>query len=481
MLNINSIITKLKEPDYKAILLKLQEAKAEKFQILLESYRESSISDDDIQQKLGISSNAFYVLKSRLYEKIQEQLLDQSVGPKTDVLRKIITIPKLLYNSQPEISIAILSKLEKDLIKHDMPQELTSVYAALKKLHLHTDKYYEYSQKYNKHMAFTLALDKAEGMLTDFSRYLGDYMASRDPDILEYFPILKNEMESLVRLYDSHHLKVSGLIMNVSIALFLPLDEIVSDDDPVEDALRELEQILESYPSDGKYQFLQNAVNFLFFEYYHKLGIGKKADQYFGSVNMSLPSFLFFNHLTYCSKFLISKLERYVQLDLAASLHEECVTDLAEFEGDANDIPNYSNCIIYKATAAYYNQDYEDASKYLSDLLNEVSFKNHVHADIEVKLFLILTYSLQNKYDLAWNLLRSVTRKLKELNKDGGYENSIAFANMLKAQDNQSGGLNEKIAKQASNFKLLNECPNKLLSYIRLDEAFIELLSKPIK
>lgn len=481
MLNIKSIIVKLKEPDYKAILLKLQEAKADKFQTLLENYRESSLSDDEIQEKLSISSNAFYVLKSRLYEKIQEQLLDQSVGPKTDVLRKIITIPKLLYNSQPEISIAILSKLEKDLIVHDMPQELTSVYAALKKLHLHTDKYYEYSQKYNKHMAFTLALDKAESMLTDFSRHLGDYRASRDPQILEYFPILKNEMASLVRLYDSHHLKVAQLIMNVSIALFLPLEEVVIDDDPVEDALRELEQILESYPSDGKYQYLQSAVNFLFFEYYHKLGIGKKADQYFGSVNMSLPSFLFFNHLTYCSKFLISKIERYVQLDIAGNLLEESHTDLSEFEADPNDIPNYVNFMIYKAAAAYYNGDYEDASKHLTNILNEVSFKNHVHADMEIKLFLILAYSLQNKYDLAWNLLRSVTRKLKELNKSGGYENSIAFANMLKAQDNQSGGLNEKISKQASSFKLLNECPNKMLSYISLDEAFIDLLSKPIK
>jgi len=481
MLNIKSIITKLKEPDYQAILLKLQEGKAEKFQTLLENYRESSMSDDKIQGELGISSNAFYVLKSRLYEKIQEQLLDQSVGPKTDVLRKIITIPKLLYNSQPEISIAILSKLEKDLLEHDMPQELTTVYAALKKLHLHTDKYYEYSQKYNKHMAFTLALDKAEGMLTDFSKYLGDYMASRDPGILEYFPVLKNEMASLVRLYDSHHLKVSQLIMNVSIALFLPLEELVINDDPVEDALRELEQTLESHPSDGKYQYLQNAVNFLFFEYYHKLGIGKKADQYFGSVNMSLPSFLFFNHLTYCSKFLISKIERYVQLDNAANLHEESVTDLSGFEGDSNDIPNYVNFMIYKAASAYYIEDYENASKYLSNLLNEVSFKNHVHADMEVKLFLILTYSLQNKYDLAWNLLRSVTRKLKELNKTGSYENSITFANMLKAQDNQSGGLNEKIVKQAGNFKLLNECPNKMLSYIRLDDTFVELLSKPIK
>jgi hypothetical protein len=74
-----------------------------------------------------------------------------------------------------------------------------------------------------------------------------------------------------------------------------------------------------------------------------------------------------------------------------------------------------------------------------------------------------------------------VTRKLKELNKSGGYENSIAFVNMLKAQDQQSGGLNEKISKQVNSFKLLNECPNKMLSYLKLDEAFIKLLSKPIK
>ena len=269
--------------------------------------------------------------------------------------------------------------------------------------------------------------------------------------------------------------------MNVSIALFLPLGDEVLNDEPVEDALRELEPILESYPADGKYQYLQSALNFLFFEYYHKLGLCKKAGQYFASVNTSLPSFLFFNHLTYCSRFLISKIERYIQMDLTVDLQEECQKNLAEYEPEMNDIPNYVNYVIYQAASAYYSKDYKTASKHLSGLLNDVSFKNHLHADIEVKLFLILNYSLENKYDLAWNLLRSVTRKLKEVNKSGEYDNGLAFTNMLKAQNNQPGGPNKKISKQAKNFKLLNECPNKMLSYIKLDEAFIELLSRPMK
>ena len=481
MLQIKSVITKLKEPEYRALSNKLTDAKAEKFLVLLDRYREGALSDGEIQSELDISSNAFYVLKSRLYEKIQELLLDQSVGPKTNILRKIITIPKLLHDSPPEISIAILCKLEKDLIDNDMPQELTSVYSALHKLHLHTEKYYEYSQKYNKHVAFTLALDKAEGLLTDFSKYLGDYMASRDTQLLPYFGVLKREMTSLARLYDSHHLKVAQHIMNVSIALFLPMEEEVINDEPIEDALKELEKILDSYPADGNYHYLQNVLNFLFFEYYHKLGLGKKAGQYFGLVNATLPSFLLFNHLTYCSNFLISKLERYIQMDLTESLYEESLTDLQDYEGDLNDVPNYVNLVIYCAASSYYQQDYNSASKHLSGLLNDISFKNHLHAEFEVKLFLILTYSLENKYDLAWNLLRSVTRKLKEVNKSGGYENGLAFANMLRAQDNQSGGINDKIVKQSTNFKLLNECPNKMLSYINLDEPFIELLSKPIK
>ena len=481
MLQIKSIITKLQEPKYQGLSQKLLEAKAEKFHTLLIRYRESSLSDEELQAELDISSNAFYVLKSRLYEKIQEYLVDQSVGPKTDILRKIITIPKLLYNSPPEISIAILRKLEKDLIDNDMPQELTAVYAALRKLHLHTDKYYEYSQKYNKHVAYNLALDKAEGMITDFSKHLGDYLASQDSAILDYFTVLKKEMANLVRLYDSHHLKVSYHIMNVSIALFLPLEEEIINDDPIEDALREVEQILDSFPTDGNYPYLQNAVSFLFFEYYHRLGLTKKAGQYFGLVNMNLPSFLNYNHLTYCSKFLMSKIERYIQMDITDNLYEECATELGEYAPDKNDIPNYVNCVKYKAVSAYYYQKYNEASRHLTDVLNDLSFKNHVHAEIEIKLLLVLTYSLENKYDLAWNLLRSVTRKLKEINGAGDYENGIAFANMLKAQDHQSGGINEKIVKHVKNFNLHNTCPNRMLQYINLNDAFIEKLSKPVK
>ncbi|HIO73298.1 MAG TPA: hypothetical protein EYN38_09380, partial [Flavobacteriales bacterium] len=385
MLNIKSVIQQLSEEEFKGIAEKLKSGKADKFYTLLNYYRTNNIPDDVIIQKLDVTSNAFYVLKSRLFEKIQEHLLDKQVGPKTDILRKLVTIPSLLFETQPDISIAILKKLEKDLLENDMPYELTTVYSALKKLHLHSDKYYEYTQLYNKHVAYTLSLDKAEDLVADFIINLGNYYGSRDEMLLEVFTLIKKEMSNLSRLYESHHLQVFKHIVDASTAIFLPLEDTLINDDPIEDILDSANKIISQYPKDSKYQYMVNVIDYLYFEYYNNLGLHKQADQYFGLLNVRMPSFLYYTHFCVSSKFLISKVERYLRLNIEDQLVEENEKSFEKHNSDKQDVPNYVNYVIYVAASKYYADKAADASKLLSNLLNDISFKNHVHFEIEIK------------------------------------------------------------------------------------------------
>ena len=74
MIKLKEVIIQLNDDNYEEIENNLIKNKADRFLFLLRSYKHSKISDNEIKIKLGVSSNSFYVLKSRLYDKIQENL-----------------------------------------------------------------------------------------------------------------------------------------------------------------------------------------------------------------------------------------------------------------------------------------------------------------------------------------------------------------------------------------------------------------------
>jgi hypothetical protein len=472
----------MKEDSFAALSAQLKETKADKFHTLLIHFKENLLSDEEIAQKLKVNSNAYYTLKSRLYNKIQEFLTSNLSGPKADLLKSVANIPNLIFDTPRDTAMAVLDKLEKDLVEYDMPYELTNVYNALKKLHIHSPKYYEYSQLYNKHVAYTIALDKAEDLIANFSKILGEYYTSRNKSLLEVLWLIKKEMRHLCRLYESHHLTVYGNILDISFALFVPLPEAVEDDEPVEDILTATENILRSYPKDVTYQHLVTPVNFLSFEYYHQLKLYKKEAQYFEAVNSRLSSFMLHSFCTFTSKFLVSKMERYNHLNEEGNLYEESKQLVNEYTPDMADVPNYITYIKYLAASAFNARKYNEAVTLLNGLLNDVSFKNYAHSEIEIKLLLALAYSMLNKYDPAHSLVRSASRKIREVGDQIDYENATVFIKILSLQmDSNTKSAEDKLISLKNKFLLLNQGPARMLECLKLSDDFIKVLAKSIK
>lgn len=482
MIKFKSIVLQLKEEEYNDLCQQFVETKADKYLRLLRLYRENKYNDEEIQEMLSVNTSAYYTLKSRLFDKIQDFLTNNMSTPIIDLLRKVANIPTLIYDTHRDTAIAILSKLESELQNYDMPYELSSVYSALKKLHVNSPKYYEYTQLYNKHLAYTIALDKAEDLLNTFIRTVGDYYTSRNKSQVDYLALIKQEMSHICNLYESHHLQVYKAIVDVTFALYVPNADAMKDDEPVEDVLAKMEKIFTTYSKDTNYQHLQLVFNNLAFEYYHKLNLPKKEARYFEEVDKKLTSFLLFNHCCFTTKFLISKIERYVELGIEGELYEHNLKALPNYEPDKNDIPNYINFAKYMATSAFYAKKYQEAVNILNNLINDISFKNYPHAEIEVKLLLALNYSMVNKYDPATSLLRSVTRKIREIDDEMGYENALIFYKILSLQMSSSARqVDQKIGQLFSKFELLNQKSNRMLEYIKIDESFIKALSQVVK
>src|SRR4030095_451045 len=137
MAKLKNIIKQLSEKDFKTIYDSLLESSAEKSAYLLTGLRERQLSDSKIMVELEVNSNAYYTLRSRLNQKIEEYLLQQMESPRTTLLKKVATSNEILFTKKKAIAVATLRKLEKELLDYDLSNELTIVYKTLKKLHIH--------------------------------------------------------------------------------------------------------------------------------------------------------------------------------------------------------------------------------------------------------------------------------------------------------------------------------------------------------
>lgn len=208
MINLKAIITQLDDVDFNTLMSSLGGEKKTNYSLLLKAYRDVKLNDEHIVKKLKLTTASFYTLKSRLYDKIQSFLLKISDGNKYDILQQVASIPELCYSTPRETAIAILNKLEQNLIKLDMPAHLVQVYSALKKVSVYTPKYYYYSQLFNKHLAYTVALEKAEELLHNFNKSMADYFYSKNSTQLDLLKLIGKEVNNIFELNKSNQIEL---------------------------------------------------------------------------------------------------------------------------------------------------------------------------------------------------------------------------------------------------------------------------------
>lgn len=432
MAKLKNIIKQLSEKDFKAIHDSLIESNAEKSAYLLKSLRERQLSDNKIMGELDVNANAYYTLRSRLNLKIEEYLMEQLESPRTDVLRKVANINEVLFTKKKAIAVATLKKLEKELLDYDLANELTVIYKSLKKLNINSPDYYQYSQSYNRHVAYMLAVDKAEDLLADYFRKFGDYLLNGDETEKLGLSLLMREMQNVAKLYESHRLFVYESCMYIFHRLFVEVDDNSSEEASMEDIFEKVQKIFESYHLDAIYYHMNLVFEFLKLEYYNHYKVYRQAERYFEEVNDAGANLLV-NYNTFCfpAQFLISKIERHLRLGTEADLHQENESMFLDFEIDTMDIPKHIIYTTYRALSYHYADKHEESAKLINNLLNEVSLKKYPYAQLEIKSFLALQYTLIHDYELFNQLSNSIQRQIRMFGKDS-CENIQLFIKILK-------------------------------------------------
>lgn len=480
MAKLKNIIKQLSSSDYQSIYDSLIESNAEKSAYLLKFMREKQLSDNKIMEALDVNTNAYYTLRSRLNQKIEEYLLQQMENPRTDLLKKVANISDIVFTKKRAIAIATLKKLEKELLDYDLSNELIIIYKSLKKLHINTPEHFHYSQLYNKNIAYMLAIDKAEDLLAEYFKKFGKYTLSGNEIERLELTLLHREMQNVCKLYQSHRLYIYQSCMSIFHRLFVDRSESEDQEaEPIEDILNNVQKIFDDYYLDAIYYNLKLVFEFLKLEYYTYYKVYRKAEKYYEEVN-DYTSVLLSNYslYTYPPQFLLTKLDRAIRVGTEAQLYEDNKELFEDFDSDPNDIPKYITYISYRALSCYYAERFDEASRWLNKLLNELSLKRYPQAQLEIKLLLTLQYCLMNDYDLFNQSINSIQRQIRIMGKEN-YDHVLLFTKILKTAASENKKNKESKLKALINkFKTTASPHFSPIMHIKMDDRFVEKLTQ---
>jgi hypothetical protein len=482
MAKLKNIIKQLSNPDFERIYNQLVESNAEKSAYLLKYMHQDQLSDNKIMKELNVNNNAYYTLRSRLNQKIEEYLLEQIESPRTDLLRKVANINEIVFTKKRTIAITTLKKLEKELLDYDLSNELMLVYKTLKKLHVNTPEYYDYSQLYNRHVAYTLDVDRVESMMAEYFKKYGMYSFSGDEtDKLELI-LLNKEILGICKKYPNreqfHRLYIYQSLINVYHRLFVEAEDEMLDSsvEPIEDVFNEIDKIFHQYEKDSIYFHLEVVLQFLRLEYYNHYKLYRKAENYFEEVNDSIGSLLSsYNTHTYPARFLFTKLERHFRISNQETLYEENLGLFHDFEADIQNVPQYVTYVCYRAISQFYAEKYDEAIRWLNKLLNDVSLKKYPYVNLEIKLLLAILYGIVKDSDLLGQLVNSIQRQIRILSKETCIH-VVMFIKILKVAT-QSSRADREPKMRAILERLRKAIPSNntfsLTRYLKLDDDFI--------
>lgn len=481
MRKFRTIIKQLSESDYDDFKSSLIENKADKTIYVLDAVRERDLMDKEIMAGLAVKTpNTYYSLRSRLGRKLEEYLMQRMEHPRTDLLKKVHNINELIFTRSKEIANAALKKLEGELKDYDLSNELTLVYKSLKKLHINHPNYFQYSQLYNRHVAYMLAMDKAEDMLADYFKKFGAYTLTGNETLKIELTLLKKEMYNVCSLYQSHRLFVFNSCLRIFHRLFVDSESYELDKDaiPTEDLLAENDQILASYKKDPIYFHLGTVFDFLWMCYYNHHNFFRKFEVYYEEINDRSPQLLSNYYLyTFPASFLILKLKRAFRLDRLAELYEENKGLYKNLNIDKSDIPQYYIIAVYHAISAYYAHKLKEAITWLTNLVNDVGWKNYPVALLEIRLLLVFLHYLSNNKEMISLLRKSIQRTIRVIGKEN-CKIAYIFSSMMNESFNEAKKYKFKNIKKLA-YRLDVISPNYFspLKLIQIDISLIERLS----
>lgn len=494
MEKLNKLIKKLSEQEYQQLLTDIVGKKKDKPYLMLEATRNQNFDDSEMMNFLESNPSSYYTIKSRLNSKIASILSQEVYNPIGILAERVSKAQANLYGTNKPIAIKALLDLEKELLEYDLQDELITVYKTLARLHLYDEnQYHLYQQKYDRHVAYSLSVSKAEDLFYEFIQQLGHYQLTRKPEDLEVLKRIRREIANIRELYESHRLFVLSNMMRIIYWYNTPykLEKLKEKEIDTESILQEIEEILNDHPLDTFYQNITPLVDFMFFQYYQQIQNQVRADKYYKKIKPEVVELSQKHFMTFfIIQFLEGKVNRYLAKP-SAERHVDKLIDLNEglknnFEVHKDEVYHYAGYQRFLAICKFYERNYRAAAKQINDLRNEFPSKQFIYFDIEIKLFQALQYVILGEDELYIQLLSSINRQITENTslEKANWEKAKIFVKLLKAVSKTTDLRNKikNISLVWEEFKEANENDEEqFLWFVQLDEHTIRTMANPLK
>jgi hypothetical protein len=484
METLSKTIKKLNDQEYQDLLNAVGGRKQNKPYQVLEAARNHNYNETQMIEMLGVNPSAYYTLKSRLNEKVASFLSRNTNNPISILKDKVALVPALLFGNNTEVSVRALKNLEKELIEYDLSNELITVYKALARLSMHSADYDFYEREYNKHVAYSLAVVKAEDLFFQFTKRAGKYLLTQEEADMEALRETLRELENISELYHGHRLFV---LYNVVRIYFLcitttKIENLKALEIDIDNILQQIRKHFETYELDTFYQSIRFIVDFLYFEYYTRTGNTVRAEHHYQQVNKNVPIYAakpVFGF--YVFRFLNSKVERFLGNGDAQSLADINSEIEPVFEQNPENPYPFISFHRHVAICKFYNGDYAGAARTINKMRNDLSMKKYFWTDVECKLFQALNYCMTGEDGLCAQILQSVKRQIPE--EETSNEAIQVFVKMLKIAIKPEE-FRKKVAKineLHQEFCRVNTGADKRLAFIKLDDSLLRRMANPIK
>lgn len=481
MESLSKTIKRLSEKEYNDLLHAITggNERSNAF-IILQAARYRQMDDRKMMEALKVNPSTYYTQKSRLNQKVADVLAGKVENPISSLLMEVKRVPALLFTSSSVSAATSLKNLEKKLIEYELSNELIVVYKTLARLHQYEPEYEYYEQLYNKHVAFSLGMTKAEDLFYDFLKLSGNYRLSRSGEDLESVKLTRRKLNNIRELYSSHKLYIIA-----EMTRFYYITGRESKKEKIRDSELELEDLLNSfretftkYPMDIFYQNLKGLTPMMFFELYHKSGSHNRALPYFNKSLAVLEEFADKKALAF---FIGRFTESVLELHAAGKIREEDLKRLIatlenRFDPAPNETYHYLTWKKMLAVQRFYSGDYPGAAKIMQDTRNEITLKNFLLADVECKLFQAVQYCAEGDFHLCAQLANSVKRQIRAL---PGYEHCDLFAKILLTVIRRGNNVKKKskIEQLTDQFCKMNSGEKQVLPFLRIDTAFLKKIT----
>lgn len=483
MESLSKIIRRLSNEEYELLLSSIPSDKFSKPFIIVEKCKEADYTDAELANFISSSQGAFHTLKSRLNDKIAQIVAQKVDTPIRGLMEEANKISAHVYSSNRQHSIRYLKELEKQFLEYGLFNEIANIHKTIAILSSNREEKKAYLNSYNKHIAYNLALSKAENTFYSFLVNLEYYELNPNQEEFEKLDKKISELKNIKQLHHTHKLEVFYKIASL---LFLCLssndiDELKMKEIEVETDIKHLDEIFNKYALDEFYSNFRFVTNFLFALYYTNCENFIRGHHFYEKLsidieyNIGKPIFNFF-----IIKYLQIRLELFKRLKDEIELGT--YIDTIEINSEVLDEEDqyvYINFLKSKAIINFYQKNYKNTGQLINTIKSIPLLKNYQKTDIEIKLFSAFLYNLLGETELSKQNISSCLRILKNTTLE--YINAKEFIKFLKItfKPLESEAIYQKLKIQLNIFQSFNLGNFRILGFLNItDENLRKLADK---